>query len=390
MLCAGLDEGGKDSCQGDSGGPLLLKVGDAYVQVGVVSFGNGCGLPNSPGVYTRISGVKDWLDEQMCILSDNPPAECGEEPRGGCHLANIPDEECPPTQVTVRAVPPSGDVSAFDWEADSTKVYYSHIEQSTAICKEFVYQNQNGLSYSLVAEQDAECPESITLEAIGPDVANWDQTISDPLPFTTSESRDGKFYCTYESEAFAARLSRCQTEPGEGVTAILVDITYDEYPLETGWSISQNGVVLVSREQGTVIEPGFLSERVYLEPGEYTFTMTDSSFDGICCSYGSGSWQVLAEVEGNDPILAEHDGVFTEEASATFIVPEPETRRGSTPSPANTTEQPTCHDSETGTFFSQNCSWLREDEDRLELCQFTEVALTCPKTCNICDRLLNM
>ena len=65
------------SCQGDSGGPLLLKVGDGYEQVGVVSFGNGCGLPNSPGVYTRISGVKDWLDQQICILVfDNPPPGC--------------------------------------------------------------------------------------------------------------------------------------------------------------------------------------------------------------------------------------------------------------------------------------------------------------------------
>ena len=126
-------------------------------------------------------------------------------------------------------------------------------------------------------------------------------------------------------QAFAATLSRCQTEPGEGETAVLVDITYDDYPSETGWSISQNGEVIVSREQGTVFQSGFLSERVYLKPGEYTFTMTDSAFDGICCLYGSGSWQILAELEGNDPILAEHDGVFTDEVSATFIVPEPGT-----------------------------------------------------------------
>jgi len=63
MLCAGFNEGGKDSCQGDSGGPILDENG---VQVGVVSWGYGCGEANYPGVYTRISGVLDWVNEQIC------------------------------------------------------------------------------------------------------------------------------------------------------------------------------------------------------------------------------------------------------------------------------------------------------------------------------------
>lgn len=80
MICAGFEEGGKDTCQGDSGGPLLAKKNDgSYVQVGVTSFGNDCALPNSPGVYTRVSAVKKWIDEQICDLSDNPPKTCGGE-----------------------------------------------------------------------------------------------------------------------------------------------------------------------------------------------------------------------------------------------------------------------------------------------------------------------
>jgi secreted trypsin-like serine protease len=73
MLCAaGLEEGGKDSCQGDSGGPLLKLRDSKYVQVGITSFGEGCAQPNSPGVYTRVSGVKDWITQMICELSDNP------------------------------------------------------------------------------------------------------------------------------------------------------------------------------------------------------------------------------------------------------------------------------------------------------------------------------
>ncbi|MFF3752178.1 S1 family peptidase [Streptomyces sp. NPDC002018] len=55
-ICAGYAQGGTDTCQGDSGGPMFRKDNaGAFVQVGIVSWGNGCARPNYPGVYTEVS-----------------------------------------------------------------------------------------------------------------------------------------------------------------------------------------------------------------------------------------------------------------------------------------------------------------------------------------------
>jgi secreted trypsin-like serine protease len=54
MVGAGPVEGGADACFGDSGGPLLIGRGSTLRQIGIVSFGLGCGRPGHPGVYSRL------------------------------------------------------------------------------------------------------------------------------------------------------------------------------------------------------------------------------------------------------------------------------------------------------------------------------------------------
>lgn len=73
MICAGYEEGGRDSCQGDSGGPLVrysTLSGNWFLQ-GITSVGSACAAPRKPGIYTNIPVYFDWIQMHLNGIHNN-------------------------------------------------------------------------------------------------------------------------------------------------------------------------------------------------------------------------------------------------------------------------------------------------------------------------------
>ncbi|XP_069860175.1 prostasin-like [Dipodomys merriami] len=87
MLCAGYVEGRKDACQGDSGGPLSCSVEGLWYLAGIVSWGDSCGAPNRPGVYTMTSSHASWIHHHVAELQPRVVPQTQESQPDG-HLCN--------------------------------------------------------------------------------------------------------------------------------------------------------------------------------------------------------------------------------------------------------------------------------------------------------------
>lgn len=74
MFCAGDGKTGNDTCQGDSGGPLMQVQMNSdgflfWTQVGIVSWGIGCGVEKTYGFYTNVQNLRSWIDEKTKSIS---------------------------------------------------------------------------------------------------------------------------------------------------------------------------------------------------------------------------------------------------------------------------------------------------------------------------------
>jgi secreted trypsin-like serine protease len=105
-ICAGVPQGGKDTCQGDSGGPVVARGSDGnYVQLGIISWGKSCGLPNSYGVNMKVSAFSGWIQARTGIQAPKPPAAAAPPPVAA--PAPPPVAAPAPPSVAAPAQPPA-------------------------------------------------------------------------------------------------------------------------------------------------------------------------------------------------------------------------------------------------------------------------------------------
>ncbi|WP_046745733.1 S8 family serine peptidase [Kordia zhangzhouensis] len=80
---------------------------------------------------------------------------------------------------------------------------------------------------------------------------------------------------------------------GPSCSNVSLSITFDNYPEETAWQITNSGgqVVASGGTYGSQADGSTLNIAVgCLDDGCYDFTITDTYGDGICCTYGNGSF----------------------------------------------------------------------------------------------------
>jgi hypothetical protein len=136
--------------------------------------------------------------------------------------------------------------------------------------------------------------------------------------------------------------------------ALTLSLTFDNYPSETSWSLIKDGST-VATGSGYSTKNGTITENFDFGDGNYEFVINDQYGDGICCSYGNGSYTIT---DASGTVVAS-GGSFASTETKAFCV-EGSTSGGGTcdPGAVTLTLKLDNYPSETSWSLTQNGSTL--------------------------------
>ena len=160
------------------------------------------------------------------------------------------------------------------------------------------------ISYDGEVRIDGDCADSYTLERswTTTDCAGNSHTQTQTITVVDTQAPELSIDCpadvTFENECY---LGGCSND-----VCMMLTINSDNYPGETSYDFEDG--------DGTIVASGGISFganeiEVCLPAGDYTFTIYDLYGDGICCSYGTGSYSLTA---GGDELASGGEFEFSE------------------------------------------------------------------------------
>ncbi len=90
-------------------------------------------------------------------------------------------------------------------------------------------------------------------------------------------------------------------DPGYA-SPVTLTLVLDNYPRETSWNVKNNATGnFVTSGGNYTVKGATITKNITMSDGDYTFNIADTYGDGICCSYGNGSYTLT---DANDKQIA--------------------------------------------------------------------------------------
>jgi hypothetical protein len=274
--------------------------------IGVVSWGIGCGRKRYPGVYARVSAAYEWINEQICALSSNPPSSCSDEGTVGSAT----------NDVTV--------IVEHDDFPDETGWTLKDAQGSVIEMQGWGDINEKG---KLVSKTFSLEPGTYEFEITD----NWgDGVCCDygdgfyKVKVGTNEIGSGGKFFYKDAITFTVGSSSQETKAITASTEtskvdVVIRFYYDDKPTETEWSLVEGDSALIRYPTGSVTDTfAYIEDTVSVSVGsELILKLGDSFGDGF-------DGKVYVDIKHGDisrPLGSTSGNDFLFEKLVSFLVP---------------------------------------------------------------------